>query len=176
MGQDFLHLSRLTLGPAQPPIQWVPGHSGGVKRPGRCVNHLPPSSAEVKERIELYLYSASVPSWQVIGWTLLLQVVGLSGSLISQIRLNATQLYHKQRCSEELWRKGRIFIVSSTKWIRKNICSILNGSVVVQWKLFCFFTKRINMVLQLISIVIYDTYHILCCVYRNLHLIMWNIW
>jgi hypothetical protein len=28
------------------------------------------SSAEVKERVELYLYSNSVPSWPVIGWTL----------------------------------------------------------------------------------------------------------
>jgi hypothetical protein len=29
----------------------------GVTRPGRCVDHPPPSSAEVKERVELYLYS-----------------------------------------------------------------------------------------------------------------------
>ena len=29
----------------------------GVKRPGRGVNHSPPSSAEVKERVKLYLYS-----------------------------------------------------------------------------------------------------------------------
>ena len=29
----------------------------GVKRPGRGVNHPPPSSAEVKERVETYLYS-----------------------------------------------------------------------------------------------------------------------
>jgi len=28
-GQDFLHPSRLPLGPSQPPIQWVPGHSQG---------------------------------------------------------------------------------------------------------------------------------------------------
>jgi len=29
----------------------------GVKRPGRGVDHPPPSSAEVKETVELYLYS-----------------------------------------------------------------------------------------------------------------------
>jgi hypothetical protein len=29
----------------------------GVKRPGRGVDHPPPSSAEVKESVELYLYS-----------------------------------------------------------------------------------------------------------------------
>ena len=31
----------------------------GVKRPERVVNHPPPSSAEIKERVELYLYSVS---------------------------------------------------------------------------------------------------------------------
>jgi hypothetical protein len=31
----------------------------GVKRPGRGVNHPPPSSAEVKERVELYLSPSS---------------------------------------------------------------------------------------------------------------------
>jgi len=39
----------------------------GVKRPGLGVDHPPPSSAEVKEKIELYLYSPSGPSWSVIG-------------------------------------------------------------------------------------------------------------
>jgi len=29
-----------------------------------------PSSAKVKERVELYLYSTSGPSWPAIGWTL----------------------------------------------------------------------------------------------------------
>jgi hypothetical protein len=42
----------------------------GVKRPGRGVDHPPPSSAEVKERVELYLYSLSGPSWPVLGRTL----------------------------------------------------------------------------------------------------------
>jgi hypothetical protein len=28
----------------------------GVKRPGRCVDHPPPSNVEVKESLELYLY------------------------------------------------------------------------------------------------------------------------
>jgi hypothetical protein len=42
----------------------------GVKRLGWGVNHLSRSSAEVKERIELYLYSLSVPSCPVLGLTL----------------------------------------------------------------------------------------------------------
>jgi hypothetical protein len=37
-----------------------------VQRPGRGVNHLTSSSAEVKGRVELNIYSPSGPSWQVI--------------------------------------------------------------------------------------------------------------
>ena len=43
----------------------------GEKPQGRDVDHSPPSSTKVKERVELYLYSRSVPSWQVTGWNLL---------------------------------------------------------------------------------------------------------
>jgi hypothetical protein len=46
----FTTASRPALGPTQPPIHWIPeALSLGVKRPGREVNHSPPSSAEVKE-------------------------------------------------------------------------------------------------------------------------------
>ena len=64
---DFLHTSRLAVGPTQSPVQWVPGHSLGE---AAWVWPWPPtpSSVEVKERIELYLYPASWPSWLVVGW------------------------------------------------------------------------------------------------------------
>jgi hypothetical protein len=39
----------------------------GVKRPGRGIDHPPPSSTKVKERVELYLYFPSGPSWPVLG-------------------------------------------------------------------------------------------------------------
>jgi hypothetical protein len=42
----------------------------GVKRPGRGADYPPPTSAEVKGRVELYLYSPSGPSWPVLGKTL----------------------------------------------------------------------------------------------------------
>jgi hypothetical protein len=42
----------------------------GVKWPGHGVDHTPPFSAEVKERVELYLYSLSGHSWHVLGRTL----------------------------------------------------------------------------------------------------------
>jgi hypothetical protein len=38
-----------------------------VKRPGRDSDHPATSSIEVKERIELYNYSPSGPSWPVLG-------------------------------------------------------------------------------------------------------------
>ena len=56
--------------PTQPPVQWVPGLSRGTKRPGRGFNHPLPSCAKVKERVQLYLYSFSGPSWLVTGQTL----------------------------------------------------------------------------------------------------------
>jgi hypothetical protein len=67
---DFPHPSRPPLWATQSPIQWVPSLSGGVKQPGRDVDHPPPSSAEVTERVELYLYSTSGLLWPVTGWTL----------------------------------------------------------------------------------------------------------
>jgi hypothetical protein len=65
--RDFPHLSRPALRPTRPPVQWVPGLSGGKVRPGRDADHPPPASAEVKERAELYLYSPPGPSWPVPG-------------------------------------------------------------------------------------------------------------
>jgi hypothetical protein len=59
----------------RPDRPWVPssllynGHRVSfpwVKRPGHGVHHPPPSKAEVKERVELYLYFPSGPSWLVL--------------------------------------------------------------------------------------------------------------
>ena len=41
-----------------------------VKQPESGVDHTPPSSAEDKERVELYIYSPSGPSWPVLWWPL----------------------------------------------------------------------------------------------------------
>jgi hypothetical protein len=56
--------SRPSVGSTQPPIQWVSGFlSLRVKEKGREADYSPPSSAEVKERVELYLHSPNTPSW-----------------------------------------------------------------------------------------------------------------
>jgi len=54
------------LGPNQPPAKWVPDpFPHVVEQPRLGVDHPLPSSAEDKERVELYLYSPPVPSLQV---------------------------------------------------------------------------------------------------------------
>ena len=67
MGSRFLNLSRPSLGPIHISVQWVPFYFQGVKQPWRDANHPPPSSAEVKVKVELYLYSPSGLSWPVLG-------------------------------------------------------------------------------------------------------------
>ena len=67
LGRDFPHPSRPDLGPNQPPIKWVSGLFSGGKVAWRDVDHPSLSSAEVKERVELYMYSPSGPLWPVLG-------------------------------------------------------------------------------------------------------------
>ena len=56
-GRDFPQPSIPALGPAQTPIQQVPGLFPGSEAGGRGVDHRPPFSAEVKGKVELYCYS-----------------------------------------------------------------------------------------------------------------------
>ena len=68
-GRDLPHSSRPGLGTTQPPIQWVLGLSRG-KAAAAWRWPPTPSSADVKERVELYIYSPSGSSWLVQGLTL----------------------------------------------------------------------------------------------------------
>jgi len=63
-------LSGTAKGPRQPPVQWTWIYFSRLKQPGCDINHPPPSSAEAKERIELYLDFIYAPSWTVLGRTL----------------------------------------------------------------------------------------------------------
>ena len=64
-GQDFPQPSWPALAPTQPPVQWVPSSkaAGAWRWPPT------PSSADVKERVELQ-YSPFGSSWPVLWWTL----------------------------------------------------------------------------------------------------------
>jgi hypothetical protein len=57
------------VGPTQPPKQYVPGLSSEGKPTGTW-RWPPPSSAEVKERVDPYIYSTSGPSWSLLWRTL----------------------------------------------------------------------------------------------------------
>jgi len=59
------HTSSYTVGTGSLP---------GVMQPGRDVDHPPPSSTEVKERVELYFYSTPGPSWLILGRNLSLSM------------------------------------------------------------------------------------------------------
>ena len=67
--RDFPHPSRPVLGPTQSPIKWVQGQSRGQNRWGVALTTHVQSSAEVKDRVESYIYSTSVPSWRFLRYT-----------------------------------------------------------------------------------------------------------
>ena len=56
----------------------------GVKQPGRGTQCPPISSAEVKERVELYLYSTCASQWHVIGRNL--PLLGVRVGLVEALR------------------------------------------------------------------------------------------
>jgi hypothetical protein len=69
-GARFLVLVQTAPGAHPASYAMGAGSFPGVKWPGHGADHPPPSSAEVKERVELYLYSPSGPSGPVLRRTL----------------------------------------------------------------------------------------------------------
>jgi len=59
----------IQTGPGAHPASYTmdAGSYPGKKRPGHGVDHPPPSSTEVKERVDLYLYSRFGLSWPFVG-------------------------------------------------------------------------------------------------------------
>jgi hypothetical protein len=59
-------------GPGAHPASYIMGTGSftGIKQPGPGVVHPPPSNAEIKKRVKLYLYSPSEPLWPVLVWNL----------------------------------------------------------------------------------------------------------
>jgi hypothetical protein len=94
------------------PLSGVPGGFPRVKRPGRGVDHPPPSNAKVKERVELY--SPSVLLWPVTEKALPLP--NYNESALTEARLaGATCMYR--------YEKWRVFEHSqrqfASNWLRQ---------------------------------------------------------
>jgi len=59
----------IQTGPGAHPASYTMGTGSfpRVKQPGHGIDHPPPSSTKVNERVELSLCSPSGPSWSVLG-------------------------------------------------------------------------------------------------------------
>jgi hypothetical protein len=64
--EDFSSSLCVQTSPGAHPAS-CPVDTGGKARPGRDVDHSPPSSAEVKYEWDLYLLSPHAPPWRVAG-------------------------------------------------------------------------------------------------------------
>ena len=135
-GRDFPYSSRTALGPTQPPVPWVPGLFPGVKRPELDIDHPLPFRAEVKKRVQLYLYSPSGPSWPVLRWTLPLHFTVLFKPI------NFTLKYTLKYFSEYLQVSClTLFRLSSLIWLGHcNHCKLAGFSVL---KIFNIFQQTI---------------------------------
>jgi hypothetical protein len=111
---DLPHQSRPAPGSTKPPV--LPGPFLGVKRPRRGVDHPSPSSTEVKESVDMYLYSPSGLSWPVLGWPLPSRVsvttrwrsAGLLVSLLRSVWRDG-RLCSVDRCSTLPWDGVHVF-------------------------------------------------------------------
>ena len=89
-----------------PPVQTGPGAHPtfctmgtgslpGLKRTGRGADHTPPSKCRGQERVELYLYSPSGPSWPVMGAPFTAKIFGWYGMTTGKVvQLAQLQFVH----------------------------------------------------------------------------------
>jgi len=96
------------------------GSFPGVKRSGRGFDHPPPYSAEVNERVELYVCSPSGVSWPVLGWNLTLLLP--SHALITDLDCTCTPSILTLKDSAFRQRIGLHFCVSMTLIVRPFSC------------------------------------------------------
>ena len=125
-GRNFPHSSI----PALRPTHTIgTGSIPGIKWPGRGVDHPPSTSAEVKERVELYTYSTSEPSWHVIGWPLPLRTFVSPNRIL---RTTRTEVFEDNKT---------VTSGIPDHWMRQSVLSalILVFEVFseVKWPLYC---------------------------------------
>jgi hypothetical protein len=94
-GRDFFFAS-VQIGPGAYPTSYtiISDFFPGVKRPGRDVNHPPPPPrAEVKGRVELYMFSPCGPSSLVLGQTVAFAVLYTACAFSWQRRIKCTRIF-----------------------------------------------------------------------------------
>jgi hypothetical protein len=99
----FTTASRTALGSTQPPIQWVPravSISLVVKRPGREADLSPPSSAKVKEWVDIYLNFPNMLIW--CGAQLKKKSTGTSWALSLGVKRAGREADHSPPSSTEV--------------------------------------------------------------------------
>jgi hypothetical protein len=118
-GRDLPHLAQ--TGPGAHPVSYTMGTGcfRGVKMPVRGVNHAPASTAEVKQRVEVHIYSSSGPSWSCSS-VLLLRWVICWGEAVRGETIGKASYGEVQRCTKfykDLQRSIKIYKVlqKSTK-------------------------------------------------------------
>ena len=89
--------------PWGPPSLLCNGHRVSfpmLQQPGRGVDHPPPSSTKVKERVELNLYSSTEPSWPVLGRALPLPLQALQSRNLNKNYYHVGTVWHVWKESE----------------------------------------------------------------------------
>ena len=120
----------------------------GVKRPKRGLNHLPQSSAEVKERKELYFYSPSGPLRSVIRRTLPLIHTHTHGYIyiyVCKFKLDATNVPYsavtKYTCLSFFLNTLYLLMLYYTQWVKEGILKFGLFAFRVWFKLKKYWSK-----------------------------------
>jgi len=82
LGARFSTPVQTTAGAHPTSCTMVTGSFLGVKRLGHGVEHPSPSSSEVKEIVEVYLYSPAGPLWPLLGKTVPLPFLNVDSILV----------------------------------------------------------------------------------------------
>jgi len=94
--RNIPHLSVPALGPTQSLKHWVQSLFAAGKSAGAWCRPTP-SSAEVKERIQLYVYSPSGPSWSVLRWSL--RFTATRFKTVAPLQITGYRHTNFERCS-----------------------------------------------------------------------------
>ena len=111
-GENFR--TRSVLGPTQPPIQWVPALFPGGKAAGAWHWPTTPSGAEVKERVELYLYFPSGPSWPVYSISYVFRLVRKATPRLTTVKwlYHVAGIVNRKYCL--LIRSGKVLFIKNS--------------------------------------------------------------